>query len=121
MPSDANVIIILPMPWLKKGSWLERLYEELLHTGVLADVKEATGTDVDEDLIYHVIDWRCTGNNENMCPAIIVTLSNEVYLLRISPYADKGFVKIMDFKEVLIEEIEGLLRHSECDLAGYIC
>jgi hypothetical protein len=121
MPSDANTIIMIPTPWLKEGSWLERLYEELLHTGVLADVYKATGADVDEDLLYNIINWRCTEYNENRCPAVVVTLDNEVYLLKVSHYADKKFIEIMDLRKVLIEEVKGLLRHSECDLAGYIC
>jgi hypothetical protein len=112
MPSDANTVILIPTPWLKEGSWLERLYEELLHTGVLADVHKATGVDVDIDLIYNIIDWRCKKYNENWCPAIIVTLDNEVYLLKISNYADRRFIETEDFKEVLISEIKGLLRHS---------
>ena len=121
MPGDANTIIVLPAPWLKKGSWLEKLYEELLYAGVLADVEKATGVDVDEDLVYNIISWRCTEYNENHCPAIIVTTDNKVMLMKITPYADRRYVELFDFKEILTEEIKGLLRHSECDLAGYIC
>jgi hypothetical protein len=120
MFGDANTIIMIPTPWLSTGSWLERLYEELLYTGVLADVKAVVNVDIDEDLIFNVISWRCTKYNENRCPAVIAT-DNGVFLLKIVPYGDKRYVEIIDFRKMLVEEIEGLLRHSECDLAGYIC
>jgi hypothetical protein len=121
MASDANTIILLPTPWLHEGSWLERLYEELLMTGTLADVKEATGVSVDEDLLYHILMWRCIDHSENLCPAIIITLDGQVILLKLSSYADRRYVELYDLRKVLIEEIEGLERHADCDLAGYVC
>jgi hypothetical protein len=121
MSSDANTIILLPMPWFHVGSWLERLYEELLHIGVLADVKATTGASVNEDLLYHILMWRCTEYNENHCPAVIITLDGQAVLLKLSSFADKRYVELYDLRKVLIEEIEGLERHADCDLAGYIC
>jgi hypothetical protein len=121
MFGDANTIITIPTPWLSRGSWLEKLYEELLHTGVLADVEKVTNVSVDEDLIYHVIMWRCTEYGENRCPAVVVTLDGQVVLLKISTFADRRYVELYDFKEILTEEIRGLQRHADCDLAGYVC
>jgi hypothetical protein len=121
MASDANVIVMIPTPWLHEGSWLEKLYDELLYSGILADVEATTGVSVGKDLIYNIISWRCTEYGENRCPAVIATLDGRVILLKISPYAEKGYIEQYDFKEILVEELRGLLRHSECDLAGYIC
>jgi hypothetical protein len=108
-------IIILPTSLPRDGSWLEELEERLLERGMLADVKEQTGWPgrIDRILVYDIIHWRCWRHGHNICPAVVFADDGNVYLLRLSENEER-FVKVLDFKQVMIEEIRGLIRYSEC-------
>ncbi len=110
MPADG--LIIIPTT-LFKGSWMEELEEELLIRGIIGRVKERTGWQkIDKYLIYDIIHWRCWWNGANICPAIAFE-GEKAYLLMLDVNADK-YIRVLDFENVMIEEIQGLIRYSEC-------
>jgi hypothetical protein len=106
-------LIVIPTS-LAKGSWMEELEERLLERGVLARVRERTGWTgrLDQLMLYDIIHWRCWRNGANMCPAVVFT-DTDVYLLKIDTSEEK-FVKVLNFEEVIVEELQGLIRYSEC-------
>jgi hypothetical protein len=112
MPADYLVRIPTSMP--RDGSWIEELYEELLARGILAEVIEKTTWPgrLDKSLVYDVLSWRCWRNGGSICPAVAFE-GEKAYLVVLDEKAEK-FVKVMDFEQVLIEEIKGLIRYSEC-------
>jgi len=112
MPADHLVRIPTTMP--RDGSWLEELTEELIARGVLDRVRERTKWTgrLDKLMVYDIIHWRCWRNGSNMCPAVVFE-GERVFLLMLDKNEDK-YVKVMDFEQVMIEEIRGLIRYSEC-------
>jgi hypothetical protein len=71
---------------------------------------------IDKDLIYDILAWRCAGNGDSECPAIVFE-DDKAYLLKLDGNEER-YVKVLDFERVLIEEIEGIKRYSDC-LARY--
>jgi hypothetical protein len=110
MPAE---LIIIPTT-LSRGSWMDELEEELLMRGVLARVREKTGWTgrLDKMLIYDIIHWRCWRGGRNLCPAVVLE-SDKAYLLKLDESEEK-YVKVLDFEQVMIEELQGLIRYSEC-------
>jgi hypothetical protein len=109
----ADMLIVIPTS-LHKGSWLEELHEELMTRGILARVREKTAWPgrLDELMIYDIIHWRCWWDGHNMCTAIAFK-DDKAYLIMLDRNAE-NFVRIMDFENVMEEEIRGLIRYSEC-------
>ena len=109
----AELIIVIPTS-LAKGSWMDELEEELLMRGLLARVREKTGWTgrLDKWLLYDIIHWRCWWHGRNICPAVVFDDSG-VYLLKLDENEEK-FVKVINFEDVMVEEINGLIRYSEC-------
>ncbi len=115
MPADYMVRIPLTMP--RDWSWIERIEEELLLRGILAKVEERTGWHkIDKDLIYDILTWRCMEDGESVCPAVVFE-GEKAYLLVLDKNAEK-YIKVLDLEEVLVEEIKGIIRYSDC-LAKY--
>jgi hypothetical protein len=111
MPADR--IIIIPTS-LYRGTWLEELEYELLVRGVLTRVKERSKWHgkIDKDLIYDVLSWRCVPNGDSICPAIVLEGDN-AYLLMLDEREEK-YIKVLNFEDVMVEELKGIIRYSEC-------
>jgi hypothetical protein len=101
-----------------KGYWLEQIEEELLMKGIISDLEKIWGGRVDKDTIFDLLMWRCW--NEDLggsaCPAVVITEDN-VYLLVLDEKEEK-YVKVVELKSVLEEELRGIIRYSDC-LARY--
>jgi len=112
MPADLIVIIPTKMP--KGWSWIDTVEEELLLRGILARVAEESGWSgrIDKDLIYDVLTWRCLRGGDSTCPAIVFE-GEKAYLLKLDADEEK-YVKVLDLEKVLIEELRGVIRYSEC-------
>jgi hypothetical protein len=111
MPAD--LIIVIPTS-LYRGTWLEELEYELLVRGILSRVKERSGWvgDINKDFIYDIIVWRCGGDGDSKCPAIAFEGEN-AYLLVLDEKEDK-YVKVLNFEDVMVEEIKGVIGYSDC-------
>jgi hypothetical protein len=109
--------IIIPTS-MYKGSWLERLEEELLIRGVIGHLERLWGGRVDKDTIYDLLRWRCWRGSHggSICPAVVVSDDN-IYLLMLDEDEEK-YVKVLDLGAVLEEELRGVIRYSDC-LARY--
>jgi len=112
MPADLIVVIPTTMP--RGWTWIETVEDELLLRGVLARVAEKTRWSgrIDRDLIYNILTWRCLEGGESKCPAIVFE-GEKAYLLKLD-YDEEKYVKVYDLEEVLVEEIKGIIRYSEC-------
>ena len=112
MPADLIVVIPTTMP--RGWTWIETVEDELLLRGVLARVVEKTRWSgrIDRDLIYNILTWRCLEGGEPKCPAIVFE-GEKAYLLKLD-YDEEKYVKVYDLEEVLVEEIKGIIRYSEC-------
>jgi hypothetical protein len=114
MPAD--LIIVIPTS-MYEGSWLERIEEELLLRGILARIREKAEKigwhgRIDRDMIYNILTWRCLPDGDSRCPAVVFE-GERVYLLMLDEKEDK-FIKVLNFEDVILEEIRGIVRYSEC-------
>jgi hypothetical protein len=111
MPAD--LIIRIPTTMPRYGSWIETLEDELIMRGILANIEERTGlSTIGRNLIYDVLRWRCMEGGESTCPAVVFE-GEKARLLKIDGNEEK-YVKVYDLEEVLVEEIIGMIKYSEC-------
>jgi hypothetical protein len=113
----ADLIIIIPTSMPRDWSWIERIEEELLLRGIMLRIKEKAEKvgwygKIDKDLIYDILSWRCLENGDSICPAVVFE-GERAYLLKLDEKEEK-FVKVMDLEDVIIEELKGIVRYSEC-------
>ena len=108
-----TVIVRIPISMPRDGKWIEEIEEELTMRGILAKVEEQTKWPrIDKLLIYDILTWRCWRHGGSMCPAIVFS-EDKASLLMLDEKEDK-FVKVLDFEKVMVEEIQGQIRYSEC-------
>jgi hypothetical protein len=105
-------MVVIPTS-MHDGNWLEELEDELLARGVIARVAEETGwVKVDKRLIRDALAARCWWRGQSICPAVVFE-EEKAYLLMLNEKAE-NYVIVVDLEEVLKQEIEGLIRYTEC-------
>jgi hypothetical protein len=112
MPADTLIVIPTTMP--RDWSWLEEFHDELVSRGILSRVRERTKWPgrLDKHMIHDILTWRCWWGGHSICPAVAFE-NDKAYLLVLDDKEDK-FVRVLNFEDVMVEEIKGLIRYSEC-------
>ncbi len=112
MPADTLIVIPTTMP--RDGSWLEELMEELVARGILSRVRERTKWPgrLDKLMVYDILTWRCWWGGHSICPA--VAFEGERAFLIVLDEKEEKYVRVLDFEQVIEEELKGLERYSEC-------
>jgi hypothetical protein len=97
----------------RDGSWLEEIEDELYMRGIVERLVGETGwTRIDKKLIHDAILARCWWRGQSICPAVVFE-DEKAYLLMLNEEAE-NYVVVINFEEVLKQEIEGLIRYTEC-------